>query len=95
MEQELNDDPKKPQTLLAAQRTVNVRLEKSGNVDCFAVKLLKVQTLGASLLDNCVLASQLAGILQVDLPVGLVLAESNDYHGFDPQIFFTVPADET
>ena len=63
MEQEPNDDPKKPQTLLAAQRTVNDRLEMPGDVDGFAVKLLKAQTLGASLLDNCVLASPMAGLV--------------------------------
>ena len=63
MEQEPNDDPKKPQTLLAAQRTVNGRQEMPGAVDCFAVKLLEAQTLGASLLDDCVLVSPMAGLV--------------------------------
>ena len=92
MEQEPNDDPKKPQWLPTSQRTVNGRLEKPGDVDCFAVKLTKGQTLVASLLANRVLASPMDGILQIVSPEGFVLAENNDYHDLDPQIVFGVPA---
>ena len=95
MEQEPNDDPKKPQLLPASQRTVNGRLEKPGDVDCFAVKLTKGQTLVASLLANRVLGSPMDGILQVVSPEGFVLAENNDYHDLDPQLVFAVPADGT
>jgi hypothetical protein len=95
MEQEPNDDPKKPQVLASSLMTVNGRLEKPGDVDCFAVKLTKGQTLVASLLANRVLGSPMDGIMQVVSADGFVLAENNDYHDLDPQIVFTAPANGT
>jgi len=95
LEQEPNDDYKKPQALSAAGVTVNGRLEKAGDVDCFAVPLRKGQTLIASLEANRTLGSPLDGVLQVLSADGFVLQENNDYHGLDPQVVFTVPKDGT
>jgi hypothetical protein len=95
LEQEPNDDYKKPQALQAAGVTVNGRLEKAGDVDCFAVPLRKGQTLVASLEANRTLGSPLDGVLQVLSADGFVLQENNDYLGLDPQVVFTVPKDGT
>jgi hypothetical protein len=95
LEQEPNDDFKKPQALKAAGVTVNGRLEKAGDVDCFAVPLRKGQTLIASLEANRTLGSPMDGVLQVLSADGFVLQENNDYHGLDPQVVFTVPKDGT
>lgn len=94
-EQEPNDDFKKPHMLAAARATINGRLEKAGDVDCFAVALRKGQTLAAALEANHTLGSPLDGVLQVLSADGFVLQENNDYHGLDPQIIFPVPKDGT
>jgi hypothetical protein len=94
-EQEPNDDYRKPQVLPAAGVTINGKLEKPGDVDCFAVPLRKGQTLVASLEANHTLGSPMDGVLQVLSADGFVLQENNDYHGLDPEIVFTVPKDGT
>jgi len=95
LEQEPNDDFKKPQMLDAGAVTVNGRLEKPGDVDCFALKLRKGQTLVAVLEANHTLGSPMDGVLQVLSADGFVLEENNDYHGLDPQVVFSVPKDGT
>jgi hypothetical protein len=95
LEQEPNDDPKKPQVLPSSEVTVNGRLERNGDVDGFAVKLHKGQTLVASLEANRVLGSPMDAVLQVVSADGFVLEQNNDYHDLDPQIVFTAPADAT
>ncbi len=92
LEQEPNDDPKKPHVLTANAVTVNGRLHPAGDVDVFAVKLARGQTLVASLEANHCLGSPMDAILQVLSADGFVLEENNDYHGLDPQIVFTAPA---
>src|SRR5262249_13745056 len=49
LEQEPNDDPKKPQKLPGARIVVNGRLSQRGDVDHFAVSLKKGETLVASM----------------------------------------------
>lgn len=95
LEQEPNDDPKKPQVLASTTVTVNGRLEKTGDVDGFAVKLRKGQPLVASMEANRVLGSPLDAILQVVSAGGFVLDQNNDYHDLDPQIVFVAPAEDT
>lgn len=95
LEQEPNDDFKKPQRLDATAVTVNGRLEKAGDVDCFAVKLRKGQTFVAALEANRTLGSPMDGVLQVLSADGFVLEENNDFHGLDPQVTFSVPRDGT
>lgn len=94
-EQEPNDDPKKPQALDKAGVVVNGRLEKVGDVDCFAVPLKKGQTLVAALEAHGTLRSPMDAILQIVSADGFVLASNNDHNGLDPFIAFDVPADGT
>ena len=95
LEQEPNDDPKKPQVLATSQVVVNGRLAKPADVDTFAVKLTKGQTLVASLEAYRTLRSPMDGILQILSADGFVLEQNDDYHEFDPQIAFTAPKDGT
>jgi hypothetical protein len=94
-EQEPNDDSRKPHVLPKLGVTVNGRLERRGDVDCFALDLKAGRTLVASLDANRSLASPMDGVLQILSSTGFVLAENNDYHGLDPQITFAVPKDGT
>jgi len=92
-EKEPNDDFKKPHLLDASSYVVNGKLEKSGDVDCFAVSLKKGQTLVASLAAHHTLRSPMDAMLQILSADGFVLEENNDYHGLDPQIAFTAKKD--
>ena len=94
-EVEPNDEPKKAQPLPSADVVVNGRLNPANDVDCFAVSLRKGQTLVASLEANRTLGSPMDAHLQILSPDGFVLAESNDFHGLDPQLAFAVPKDGT
>jgi Bacterial pre-peptidase C-terminal domain len=93
-EKEPNDDYRKAQPL-DKSCVVNGRLEQKGDVDCFAIKVRKGQTLVASLDANRTLGSPMDAILQIVSATGTVLAENNDYHDLDPQVVFTAPADGT
>lgn len=95
LEEEPNDDPKKPQVLASSQLVVNGRLGKPGDVDTFAVKLTKGQTLVASLEAHRTLRSPMDGVLQILSAAGFVLDQNDDYHEIDPQIAFTAPKDGT
>jgi hypothetical protein len=95
LEREPNDAPKKPQALDSSEVTVNGRLERTGDVDGFAVKLRKGQTLVASLEANRLLGSPMDAILQVTSADGFVLDQNHDHHGLDPQLVFVAPADAT
>ena len=74
---------------------VNGRLEKRGDVDCFAVEAKKGQTLVASLEANHTLKSPMDAVLQVLSADGFVLEQNHDFHGLDPQVAFTVRKDGT
>ncbi|MBY0527606.1 MAG: pre-peptidase C-terminal domain-containing protein [Gemmataceae bacterium] len=95
LEQEPNDDFKKAQVISGNAVTINGKLEKAGDVDCFALKLTKGQTLVASIEAHRTLGSPMDGVLQVLSQDGFLLEENNDYHGLDPQVIFTVPKDGT
>ncbi|HEY2911413.1 MAG TPA: PPC domain-containing protein [Gemmataceae bacterium] len=95
LEAEPNDDAKKPQTLHASAVVVNGKLAKAGDVDCFAIATKKGQTLVASVEANRTLKSPMDGVLQIVSTDGFVLDQNHDYHGLDPQIAYTVPADGT
>lgn len=94
LEKEPNDDPKKPQAL-SQSSVVNGRLDKQNEVDTFAIKLTKGQTLIASLDANRTLRSPMDGVLQVLSADAFVLEQSDDYHGLDPQIAHTATKDGT
>lgn len=95
MEQEPNDDPKKPHVLPSSSVVVNGRLSQPGDVDGFAVSLRKGQTLVASMEANTLLGSPMDAILQIVSADGFVLEQNNDYHDLDSQIVFDVPKDGT
>jgi hypothetical protein len=94
-EKEPNDEFKKPHVLDGTSFTVNGKLDKNGDVDCFAAQLKKGQTLVASLEANGTLRSPMDGMLQILSADGFVLEENNDVHGLDPQIAFTAKKDGT
>ncbi len=95
LEKEPNDDPKKPQLLDKSRVVVNGRLGGPGDVDTFALKLAKGQTLVASLEAYRTLRSPMDGVLQVLSEDGFVLDHNNDFHDFDPQVAFAVSKDGT
>lgn len=94
-EQEPNDEPGKPHLVSGPSVTVNGRLAKTGDVDGFAVKLKKGETLVASLEANRLLKSPMDAVLQVVSEDGFVLAVNNDFRGLDPQLAFAAPKDGT
>jgi hypothetical protein len=95
VEGEPNDEPAKPQTLPALPVIVNGRLGKAGDVDCFAIRLRKGDTLVASLEAQRTLGSPMDAVLQVLSAAGFVLEENNDDHELDPQVVFTAPKEDT
>jgi hypothetical protein len=93
IETEPNDDPTRPQQLATACVTVNGKFGQSGDVDGFAVRLQKGQTLVAALEANHRLGSPLDGLLQVVSSAGFVLNENDDAPNSDPLLVFKAPAD--
>ncbi|MGL4555668.1 MAG: pre-peptidase C-terminal domain-containing protein [Gemmataceae bacterium] len=91
-ESEPNDSKPQP---LAGDAVVSGRLARGGDVDGYAVRLKKGQTLTASLTAQQWLGSPMDGVLQVASERGFVLAQNNDHAGLDPQITFPVPEDGT
>lgn len=80
--------------LLQAERiskptVINGKLNRNGDVDCFAVELKSGQTLVASVESHNTLRSAGDMAMQLVLPHGTVLEQNHDYHGLDPQIAYT------
>ncbi len=94
-EKEPNDEFRKAQPIERNAVVVNGKLEKNGDVGCYAVKLKKGETLVASLEAHHTLRSPMDAMLQVLSTEGFVLEENNDFRGLDPQIAFTAKADGT
>ena len=93
-EAEPNDDPKTA-PIIAMPTVVNGVLGKSGDVDCFRVKLAKGQTLVASLEAHRTLRSPMDAVLQLVSDTGAVIEQNHDVRGLDPELAFTAPADGT
>jgi hypothetical protein len=72
--------------------TVNGRLSRAGDVDGFAVKLSRGETLVADLEAARHLGSPMDAVLQVASTDGFVLAQNDDDVGRDPRIIFEAPA---
>lgn len=68
---------------------VNGKLEKSGEVDSFAIELEEGQTLVAAVDAHTAFGSPMDAILQVVTPSNFVLAENHDSVGLDPRLAFT------
>ena len=93
-ETEPNDDPKTA-PVIAMPTVVNGVLGKSGDVDCFRVKLAKGQTLVASLEAHRTLRSPMDAVLQLVSDTGAVVGQNHDVRGLDPELVFTAPAEGT
>jgi hypothetical protein len=93
-EAEPNDDAKSAPTV-SMPKVVNGELGKGGDVDCFAVKLKKGQTLVASLDAHRTLRSPIDAVLQVTSADGTVLQQNHDARGLDPELASTATADGT
>lgn len=76
-EAEPNDDFTKPQVIESSPASVNGRLEKSGDVDSYAVKLEAGQTLVASV-DAYTLASPVDAVLRIVDSRGVQVAWNHD-----------------
>jgi hypothetical protein len=94
-EQEPNDTLSQSQSLESSQVVVNGILNKSGDVDSYAVPLEQGQTLIAAISANRTLGSPLDGVLQIVSPQGFVLEQNDDDRGNDPLIVFEVPETAT
>jgi len=75
--------------------TINGRLAKRAEVDQYSVRLLKGQTLLATVVANQTLMSPMDSVLQVASSEGFVLAQNDDDHGMDPLIAFKAPEEGT
>lgn len=93
-EAEPNDEFAKPQKIASLPATISGKLEKSGDVDSFAIALKKGQTLTASL-DAYVLMSTFDGLLRIVDECGTALAFNHDNRTLDPLLMWTAPADGT
>lgn len=91
-EKEPNDETSKPQSI-ERSCVVNGKLARGGDVDVFAVKLRKGQTLVASLEANHSLRSPMDAVLQIVSSDGFVLDQNHDHRGLDPQVAFAAPKD--
>lgn len=89
-EKEPNDEVEQAQAV-EQPAVVNGRLQKGGDVDCFAVTLAKGQTLVAAVEANRTLKSPMDAVLQVVSSDGFVLAENHDHAGLDPLVAFAAP----
>jgi hypothetical protein len=94
-EQEPNDDFTKPQAIESLPRSLNGRLERSGDVDSFAVKLNAGQTLVASV-EAYTLMSPLDAVLRIVNASGVQLAlNHDDGRTLDPFLAWTAPTTGT
>ncbi|HWB06210.1 MAG TPA: PPC domain-containing protein [Verrucomicrobiales bacterium] len=92
LETEPNDDFRKPQVLADSTATCNGRLDKSDDVDSYAVTLKKGQVMVAWV-EAYVLAAGFDAMLRVLDERGTTLAFNHDYTSTDPLIVFTAPQD--
>jgi hypothetical protein len=91
-EVEPNDTWSSPQALDSLPVSLNGRLEKSGDVDCFAVTLGRGQTLVASV-EAYVLSSPLDAVLRVVDARGVEVSwNHDDGRTLDPFLAYTAPA---
>jgi hypothetical protein len=94
LETEPNNDFKLPQKIERLPATVSARLDKSGDVDSFAVALTKGQTLVARV-EAYVLASTFDGLLRITGQDGTQLAFNHDGRTLDPLLAWEAPHDGT
>ena len=97
-ETEPNDEPSKaqpatrPSTQPSLPLTINAQLEKSGDVDCYAVDLKSGQTLVAAVQGRRI-GSTIDPLLHVLDPIGNEVAFAHDGFGLDPLLAYRATAD--
>ncbi len=89
VEAEPNESPLKPQSV-ELPVVANGRLQKSGDVDTFKVKLAAKQKLVA-LVEGKRIGSKMDPVLQICDQNGFVLAQNDDERGVDPLLVFETP----
>ena len=94
LEAEPNDDFHAPQKIAALPATISGKLDKSGDVDSFAVTLKRGQTLVAWV-EAYVLASTFDAMLRITDTAGNALAFNHDGRTLDPFLAWTAPRDGT
>ncbi len=90
VETEPNNEPSNAFQVESLPATINGVLERSGDVDLFAVDLQAGQTLVASLQANRELGSPMDGVLELLDSGGTMIAFNDDDHGNDPLLIATV-----
>ena len=93
-EVEPNNSFSAPQRIATVPVTINGRLDKTGDVDSFAVSLRAGQWLEARF-DAYVLMSKLDGVLKLVDPEGRQLAWNHDDATLDPRLVWQAPSDRT
>ena len=94
LEVEPNDDFHSPQKITNLPATISGKLDKSGDVDSFAVTLKRGQTLVAWM-EAYVLASTFDGMLRIVDTDGNELAFNHDGRTLDPFLAWKAPRDGT
>lgn len=94
LEKEPNDSFQSPQKIEALPATISGRLDKSGDVDSFAVTLKKGQPLRAWV-EAYVLASTFDGMLRIVDEKGNELTFNHDGRTLDPDLRWVAPRDGT
>lgn len=94
VEVEPNNEVAKAQAIDQSS-VINAKLGAANDVDVYAVKLKKGQTLVAQVDANWRLGFPVDPIMQVLTENGTVLEQVDDDHGFDPMIAFEAPDDGT
>jgi len=93
-EAEPNDHFAQGQVVAGPPLTINGRLEKSGDVDSYAIALKTGQTLEAQV-DSFVLMSRLDAVLRLVTTNGHQLAWNHDFATIDPHLTWTATNDQT
>ncbi|RUL89329.1 PPC domain-containing protein [Tautonia sociabilis] len=92
IEAEPNDAGDQAQAIGPEATVINGKLQKSGDVDTFALPLDSGQTLVAALEANRHLGSPMDGVLQIVSPLGFVLDHADNSPTLDPGLTFTAPS---
>ncbi|MEJ7595323.1 MAG: PPC domain-containing protein [Planctomycetaceae bacterium] len=71
--------------------TINGVLEKSGDVDTFAVTLSKGQVMICAMQANFIIGSPMDAVLQITDARGTVIAQNDDDLSLDPRVTFIAP----
>ena len=87
LDKEPNDEFSKPQAVEQLPSVINGKLDRSGDVDSFAVHLKAGQTLVAAL-NAYTLASTMDGLMRIVDTNGVTHAFNHDSHSFDPLVAF-------